>query len=108
MKDGASTRHDTGVNEQLSGQKERIVNVDALRGPGMSLMEAPRGRFALAMQTIGFRFSPICPHLFLLEFDGHTLVPDTPLYRISEAVDRVEVTPGRFKTVPAPTPSTPP
>lgn len=36
------------------------------------------------------------------KLDGHTLVPDTPLYRISEAVDRVEVTPGRFKTVPAP------
>jgi len=33
--------------------------------------------------------------------DG-ALKPDSPLYRISEPVDRVEVTPGRFKRVPAP------
>lgn len=33
---------------------------------------------------------------------GRSLEPDSPLYKISEPLGRVEVTPGRFKTVPAP------
>lgn len=36
------------------------------------------------------------------KLEGRTLAPSTPLYKISEPVKRVEVTPGRFKEVPAP------
>jgi hypothetical protein len=33
---------------------------------------------------------------------GQSLVPDSPLYKMSEALGRVEVTPGCFKSVPPP------
>lgn len=36
------------------------------------------------------------------ELQDDRLVPSTALYKLSEMVGRVEVTPGRFKTVPAP------
>lgn len=36
------------------------------------------------------------------EFRGGTLVPDSPLYKMSEALGQVEITPGRFKRVPTP------
>lgn len=36
------------------------------------------------------------------ELKGHTLVPNTPLYKMADPLERVEVTPGRFKRVPPP------
>ncbi|MCC6354997.1 MAG: hypothetical protein IT577_13995 [Verrucomicrobiae bacterium] len=36
------------------------------------------------------------------KIEGGALLPDSPLYKISEAMDRIEVTPDRFKRVPPP------